>query len=65
MKDEYFAEHENKICFEMYGEDQLMDLADEMAAAATTFRGQGYQAFISSREQFKQALHETLVRLSK
>ncbi len=38
----------------------LMNLADEMAAAATTFNGQGYASFLSARETFKDTLQKTL-----
>lgn len=39
-------------------ENVLMSLADDMAAAATTFNSHGYEVFINSRESFKSALHE-------
>jgi hypothetical protein len=38
----------------------LMQLADEMAAAATTFSGQGYSSFLQARETFKDTLEKTL-----
>lgn len=38
-------------------EDTVMGLADDMASAATTFGGQGYNQFIQAREQFKSVLH--------
>ena len=46
-------------------ENMLMNLADDMAAAATSFNGHGYQVFISSREQFRQTLHEILLNCKK
>ena len=39
----------------------LIDLADSMAAAATTFSGQGYGAFLESREK----LIEEISRVEK
>jgi hypothetical protein len=39
---------------------KIMDAADEMAAAATNFRGHGYEIFIQAREHFKELL-KTLV----
>ena len=39
-------------------EQTLMTMADDMAMAATSFNGHGYEVFINSREAFKQALHE-------
>ena len=38
-------------------EETAMSLADDMAQAATTFAGQGYQQFLSAREAFKDAVH--------
>jgi hypothetical protein len=35
---------------------RILELADEMAAAATNFKGQGYEIFIKTREQFKETL---------
>jgi hypothetical protein len=37
--------------------EALIELADEMAERATTFGGQGYKAFLESRERFTSALH--------
>jgi hypothetical protein len=39
-------------------EENLMEMADDMAAAATTFNNLGYENFIESREKFKEALHK-------
>lgn len=39
----------------------LLNLADEMAAAATTFSGQGYGSFLQAREEFKTVLFKTLL----
>lgn len=36
----------------------LMQLADNMAAAATTFNSHGYDSFISAREEFKKSVAE-------
>lgn len=36
----------------------LMELADNMAAAATTFNSHGYDSFISAREQFIKSVAE-------
>lgn len=41
-------------------EGVLMSLADNMAAAATTFNSHGYEVFINSRESFRAALKEML-----
>lgn len=43
-----------------FSAQQLLELADNMAAAATNFSGHGYDVFIRSREEFKQVLQETL-----
>lgn len=39
----------------------LMALADEMAAKATEMRGQNYELFLQTRQQFKEKLHSTLM----
>lgn len=36
--------------------ENLLDLADEMAEAATEFKGQGYRLFLNARERLKEAL---------
>lgn len=41
-------------------EQLLLALADDMASAATTFSGQGYQSFLQARQAFQEALHNTL-----
>jgi hypothetical protein len=41
-------------------EQLLLALADNMASAATTFSGQGYQSFLQARDEFKETLHNTL-----
>jgi hypothetical protein len=41
-------------------EDTIMNLADDMAAAATTFNAHGYEVFIRSRELFKETLHDMI-----
>lgn len=38
--------------------EQLMNLADSMAAAAVSFTSHGYDAFIHSRQQFIDKLNE-------
>ena len=38
----------------------LMQLADNMAAAATTFNSHGYDAFISAREELKNYISEIM-----
>jgi hypothetical protein len=40
--------------------EQLMKAADDMAMAATSFAGQGYEVFINSREYFKKLLNEII-----
>lgn len=37
---------------------EILKLADEMAAAATNFRGQGYEIFIETRDRFKEFLEQ-------
>lgn len=44
--------------YDEVNEQTLLSLADNMAAAATTFNSHGYEVFINSREAFKRALHE-------
>lgn len=36
--------------------EKLLNLADEMAEAATEFKGQGYRLFLETREKLKEAL---------
>ncbi len=45
-------------------EESLMNMADEMASAATTFNDRGYDNFIQAREAFKTALHEFITKPS-
>lgn len=42
----------------MQDQTVLMQLADNMAAAATTFNSHGYDSFISAREEFKKSVAE-------
>lgn len=49
-----FEEHQQ-------AELELMALADEMAARATEMRGQNYELFLQTRQQFKEKLHATLM----
>jgi hypothetical protein len=37
--------------------ENLLDLADDMAEAATDFKGQGYRLFLAARERFKEYLN--------
>ncbi len=37
-----------------------MDLADDLAAAATVFEGQGYTVFIRARELLKEELNRLI-----
>ena len=39
-------------------ESTILNLADNMAAAASTFNSHGYDTFIQSRETFKEVLHK-------
>lgn len=39
-------------------EEQLMNLADNMAAAASMFSAHGYDNFITSRQTFRESLHK-------
>ena len=38
-------------------EEAVMALADDLAQAATTFAGQGYQQFLNAREAVKAAIN--------
>ena len=46
-------------------EKNLLELADSMAAAASSFSAHGYDAFIQARDSFKEALHTILEQISK
>lgn len=39
-------------------EDDILASADNLAEAATTFSGHGYQMFLAAREAFIQLLHK-------
>lgn len=39
-----------------YTEKRIMELADNMAAAASSFNSHGYDTFINAREELKTAL---------
>lgn len=41
-------------------ECELMNLADSMAASATTRGAQSYEQLMQTRQQFKEKLHEAL-----
>ena len=43
---------------EQIQESTILELADNMAAAASTFNSHGYDTFIQSRETFKEVLHK-------
>ena len=51
--------------YETLSEQTILALADDMAAAATTFNSHGYEIFINSREAFKRALHEVYLNKAK
>jgi hypothetical protein len=40
---------------------ELMALADDMASKAGDMRGQNYELFLQTRQQFKEKLHTTLM----
>lgn len=44
-------------------EQQILESADTMAAAATAFGGYGYDVFIRARDAFQELVHEWLARL--
>lgn len=44
----------------LHQEKELLSLADNMAAAAASFSAHGYDAFITAREVFKQAVHDAV-----
>lgn len=44
-------------------EQELLSLADNMAAAAASFSSHGYDSFICAREMLKQAIHSIVIRL--
>lgn len=46
-------------------EDILMSMADDMAAAATSFNSHGYEVFILSRELFKETLHDFVTKFTQ
>lgn len=41
-------------------EQQILEAADTMAAAATSFSGYGYDVFIRARDTFREVVHEWL-----
>lgn len=55
----------NGDMYENVSEQTILALADDMAAAATTFNSHGYEIFINSREAFKRALHEVYLNKTK
>lgn len=44
-------------------EQDLLSLADNMAAAAASFSSHGYDSFICAREMLKQAIHSIVSRV--
>ena len=44
-------------------EQQILEAADTMAAAATTFSGYGYDVFIRARDTFREVVHEWLCKV--
>jgi hypothetical protein len=42
--------------------ENLLDLADDMAEAATDFKGQGYRLFIAARQRFKECLDSLSIK---
>lgn len=46
-------------------EQELLNLADNMASAATTFNMHGYEIFLQARDRFIETLHETLNLLNQ
>lgn len=45
--------------------EELLELADTMAEAATEFKGQGYRLFLEARERFKTQVDNLFKELSK
>lgn len=41
-------------------QEKLMNMADNMAAAAASFSSHGYDAFIGAREAFKSTVEEAI-----
>lgn len=41
-------------------EIELLNLADNMASAATTFNAHGYEIFLQARERLKEAIREAV-----
>lgn len=39
---------------------ELLNLADSMVASATNMKGQGYDVFLQTRQEFKEKLHEAM-----
>lgn len=44
-------------------EEMLLNLADNMAAAATSFNSHGYSIFIDARQIYKDTLHDVLLHI--
>jgi hypothetical protein len=42
--------------------ENLLNLADDMAEAATDFKGQGYRLFIAARQRFKECLDSLSIK---
>lgn len=50
--------HDNNTVNIACEQHTILTMADDMAAAATTFNSHGYEVFIQSREAFKAKLKE-------
>ncbi len=46
----------------MEAENYILSLADDMAQAATNFKGQGYTSFLTAREALKSEIHNIINR---
>lgn len=46
-------------------EKTLLELADSMAAAASSFNAHGYDTFIQARDTFKEFLHTVIEQFNK
>lgn len=55
-----FEENANEL-----NEETLMDMADEMASAATSFDRGGYEQFIQARELFRRSLHQYTLKIKR
>lgn len=44
--------------------NKIIELADMMASAATTFNAHGYDNFIQARDEFKKAIESLFVKMN-